>query len=153
MGTLWLTSAAVQADGAVVLGADRIALDEAPALAAFRGKLHRLHPWLLPFIKADSLASEDDDGDACGGGTAAFHLDGAEPIALGGEAMPLSHCGQSFFDRLPSPAATLERLRPALEAQAVNGADRFDSPYERELLTAMERWLSGEAAVILIKED
>lgn len=148
MAELWLTPVTETGpDGTLTLGGDRIRVDADAAWAAFRAKLQRLHPRLVPLFKANMLLGEeaDETDGSCGASAADLRLDSGEPIVLGAGGLPASHCALSFFDRLLAPSQSLqllERLAPEPEG----------SGPESRLHAAIAEWLGQGCAVVVLQD-
>jgi hypothetical protein len=126
------------------LGADRISCEATAELDAFRAKLHRLHPWLLPMFKTSLLLSEDDE--VCGSTKTEIEWSHAHELVFDGEPSHLSHCAEAFFDRL-------------LGAEKVYSLLNFDAecrdwtPVQLNWLEPIYKWLREGHEVILLRED
>jgi hypothetical protein len=126
------------------LGADRISSEATAELDAFRAKLHRLNPWLLPMFKASLLLSDDDE--ACGSTTTKIEWSHARELVFDGEPFHLSHCAEAFFDRLLGA----EKVYSLLSFEA----ERRDwTPTQLNWLEHMSYWLREGQEVILLRED
>jgi hypothetical protein len=123
---------------------DRISCEATADLDAFRAKLHRLHPWLLPMFKTSLLLSDDDE--VCGSATTEIEWSHAHELVFDGEPFHLSHCAEAFFDRL-------------LGAEKVASLLNFDiemsdwTPVQLDWLEHISKWLHEGQEVILLRED
>ncbi|WP_135546812.1 hypothetical protein [Paenibacillus cymbidii] len=146
MADLWLTPVKeTGAAGTISLGGERIRLGGGEPWGTLRGKLQQLHPRLVPLFKANMLLGDEADADdSCGAAAIDLRLDDGESILLGAGGLPASHCALSFFDRLLSPAQSLQ----VLERLESSGA----SSDERHLAQTIVEWLKAGSAVIVLQD-
>lgn len=107
MVKMWLTP--VVSREPLTFGGDRLPVSQSPELTAFREKMNLIHPRFVNMFKAELLTSGEYGGDdVCGPSgqdeysSFCVSLNGDEELAFDGQPWHLSHCGQSFVDRLPS---------------------------------------------------
>jgi hypothetical protein len=143
MSRYWLTP--VLSRLPLKLGADRISCEASADLDAFRAKLHRVHPWLLPMFKTSLLLSDDDE--ACGSITTEIKLSQGQELIFDGEPFDLSHCAEAFFDRLLYP----EKIVFLLNFDANPSSDW--TPDQLNWLEHISKWLHEGHEVILLRED
>jgi hypothetical protein len=141
MSRYWLTP--ILSRLPLKLGADRINCEATADLDAFRAKLQRVHPWLLPMFKTSLLLSNDE---VCGSATTEIEWGHAHELVFDGEPFHLSHCAEAFFDRL-------------LGAEKVASLLNFDvrasdwTSVQLKWLEHISRWLHEGQEVILLRED
>jgi hypothetical protein len=148
MAVYWLVP--VEQEDPLVLGADRISIGGGAAPDHFRAKLHRIHPRLLPMVKASILPGDPDeeaDLSACGAGSD-LPLHENVPLAFDGTPHVLSECGRAFIDRLP-----LLREQMSLLDAAVGSSDDDWTAEEREWLKLLLSWNETGRKAMLLKED
>jgi len=148
MAVYWLVP--VEREDPLILSADRIFLGGGVAPDNFRAKLHRLHPRLLPMVKASILPGEGDeetDLSACGAGPD-LPLHEGLPISFDGMPHTLSECGRAFIDRLP-----LLREQQSQLVEAVNRSDAGWTLEEKEWLKLLLSWNETGRKAMLLKED
>jgi len=115
MVNMWLTP--VVSREPLTFGTGRLPVSPSPELTAFREKMNLIHPRFVSMFKAELLTSGEYGGDdVCGPGgqdeysSFCVSLNGDVPLVFDGKPWDLSHCGQSFVDRLPSVGEVKEWL-------------------------------------------
>jgi hypothetical protein len=145
MSRYWLTP--VLSRLPLKLGSDRISCEATADLDAFRAKLHRVHPWLLPMFKTSLLLSDDDE--VCGSTTTEIKLSDVQELVFDGEPLYLSHCAEAFFDRLLGA----EKIASLLNFDVKSNPNSDWTPVQLYWLGYISKWLQEGQEVILLRED
>jgi hypothetical protein len=147
MARYWI--APVEKETPLSIGEDRLLIDGCPDWEALRVKLQRVHPWLLPMVKAHILsAGPEDDGTACGSETGpVYHAPG--PISFDGEEFQLSECGRAFIDRLPSHG----EQRTGLNKAVLLAGEENWTMKERAWLEKLGMLVDTQRKLFLVRED
>lgn len=147
MTRYWLTPVQFQGEEVVLLD-ERIQLEPAEIAADFMKRMKQVNSRLLISFKASLLLSEDAEA-ACGIGELPFDLGSKESIVFGPEALELSHCAQSYLDRLPSAmevAGGLSQLEAELVSTDANAVIV-------QWIRVIRSWLDRGFGVTLLRED
>jgi hypothetical protein len=151
MALYWLTP--VEGEDPLVLGADRKLLQASPELETFREKLQRrIHPRVLPMVKAAILPGEPSSGQeeagAFCGSEEAPTMAVPGPVVFDGHPYTLSECGRAFMDRLP----LLQEQAEWLEKTAAFGAGDW-TDQENVWLRILTGWVKSGRRAMLVKEE
>ncbi len=144
MSVYWL-SPLISRDPYVIGGQRQLCSGE--SFDSFRAKVQQQSsPRHLMMFKSALLLSDDDD--ACGSdGESGVDFHHSGDILFAPEQLPISHCAEAFFDRLPNPREWREAL------QMIEKSDVQWNEQERGWLKAMKQWTANEYTIVLIRED
>ncbi|MDF2926392.1 MAG: hypothetical protein K0R57_5306 [Paenibacillaceae bacterium] len=139
----WL--APVQSEDPLILAADRRLIEGGSRWELFRNKLHLIHPWLLPMVKAFILPA-DPDAEACGSETGPVYT-APGPVCFDGVNFALSDCGRAFVNRLPSVS---EQQNGFAKAAAAALQEQWPDE-ERGWLEELSQLSGGQRKVIQLR--
>jgi hypothetical protein len=144
MSVYWL--APLTSRDPLVIGGQRQKCSGEP-FESFRLKVQRLSSSRhLMMFKSDLLLSDEED--LCGDdGAAGLSFNESGDITFSADRLPISHCAEAFFDRLPDAREWRATL------QLLADSNQQWSELERVWLHLLTTWTDSEYIIVLLRED
>jgi hypothetical protein len=131
----------------LILGEQRIRCSEDAEFLLFLAELKNVHSKFLPMFKSRLLLN-DDEG-ICGDGLQEIDLSMPGEIVFDGVQYSLSHCAESFVERLIHPSELLKELKNVIDLdQSVHFTEQ-----QQGFFQICQSWLLCHWQIILLKEE